>query len=56
MSNFEKVKKFMQTFGQEVKNEPSFPNDKIVKFKIWFNTRRVIRVKIRLCSKEILQK
>ena len=33
MSNFEKVKKFMQTFGQEVKNEPSFPNDKIVNLR-----------------------
>ena len=30
MSNFEKVKKFMQTFGQDVKTKPSFPNDKIV--------------------------
>ena len=24
MSNFEKVKKFMQTFGQDVKTEPCF--------------------------------
>ena len=30
MSNFEKVKKFMQTFGQEVKIKSSFPNKKIV--------------------------
>ena len=30
MSNFEKVKKFMQTFGQEVKIKPSFPNKKII--------------------------
>ena len=30
MSNFEKVKKFMETFGQDVKTKPSFPNDKIV--------------------------
>ena len=28
MSNFEKVKKFMQKFGQDVKTKPSFPNDK----------------------------
>ena len=30
MSNFDKVKKFMQTFGQDVKTKASFPEDKIV--------------------------
>jgi len=29
MSNFESVKKFMETFGQEIKEKASFPNDKI---------------------------
>ena len=29
MTNFEKVKKFMQTFGQEVAAEASFPSTKI---------------------------
>ena len=29
MSNFEDVKNFMITFGQEVKDKPKFPNDKI---------------------------
>jgi len=29
MTNFEKVKIFMQTFGQEVKNKPSFGSEKI---------------------------
>ena len=29
MTNFEKVKNFMQTFGQEVKNKPSFSSEKI---------------------------
>jgi len=29
MTNFEKVKKFMTTFGQEVKTNPSFSSDKI---------------------------
>tara|TARA_Y100000741_G_C18217467_1_gene544379 strand:+ start:309 stop:680 length:372 start_codon:yes stop_codon:yes gene_type:complete len=29
MSNFERVKKFMETFGQEVKEKAEFPNDKI---------------------------
>ena len=29
MTNFQKVKTFMQTFGQEVKLKPSFSTDKI---------------------------
>ena len=29
MSNFNKVKKFMETFGQEVKEKAEFPSDKI---------------------------
>ena len=29
MSNFNKVKTFMETFGQEVKTKPSFSTDKI---------------------------
>jgi len=29
MSNFSKVKIFMKTFGQEVKDKPSFPDKKI---------------------------
>tara|TARA_B110000444_G_scaffold245408_1_gene265819 strand:- start:352 stop:729 length:378 start_codon:yes stop_codon:yes gene_type:complete len=33
MSNFNSVKKFMETFGQEVKEKSAFPNDKIVKLR-----------------------
>ena len=33
MSNFNSVKKFMQTFGQEVKIKAAFPNDKIIKLR-----------------------
>ena len=33
MSNFQSVKKFMQIFGQEVKNKAAFPNDKIIKLR-----------------------
>ena len=29
MTNFQKVKTFMQTFGQEVKSKPSFSTEKI---------------------------
>ena len=34
MTNFESVKKFMQTFGQEVKTKASFPNDKIINLRL----------------------
>ena len=34
MSNFNKVGIFMKTFGQEIKNKPSFSNDKINKLRI----------------------
>ena len=33
MTNFEKVKEFMNTFGQEVKNKSEFPNEKIVELR-----------------------
>ena len=33
MTNFEKVKKFMQTFGQEIKEKAGFPNDKITSLR-----------------------
>ena len=29
MTNFESVKKFMETFGQEIKEKAGFPNEKI---------------------------
>ncbi len=34
MTNFENVKKFMQTFGQEVRTKAGFPNDKIVNLRL----------------------
>jgi predicted HAD superfamily Cof-like phosphohydrolase len=33
MSNFQNVKKFMQTFGQEVKSRAELPNKKIVQLR-----------------------
>ena len=33
MSNYEDVKLFMKTFGQEVKNKPGFPNEKIAQLR-----------------------
>ena len=33
MTNFESVKKFMETFGQEIKEKACFPNDKITSLR-----------------------
>tara|TARA_B100001996_G_scaffold308514_1_gene250030 strand:- start:51 stop:422 length:372 start_codon:yes stop_codon:yes gene_type:complete len=33
MTNFISVKKFMETFGQEVKTKAGFPSDKVVKLR-----------------------
>ena len=33
MSNFQSVKKFMETFSQEVKSRAEFPDEKIVKLR-----------------------
>ena len=33
MTNFESVRKFMETFGQEVKQKAEFPNDKITSLR-----------------------
>ena len=33
MTNFEKVKEFMRTFGQEVKDKSEFPNEKIIELR-----------------------
>ena len=33
MTNFERVKKFMETFGQEIKEKAGFPNEKITSLR-----------------------
>ena len=33
MSNFKSVKKFMETFGQEIKEKASFPDEKIISLR-----------------------
>ena len=34
MSNFSSVKKFMETFGQEIKNKAEFPSEKIQDLRV----------------------
>ena len=33
MTNFESVRKFMETFGQEIKEKADFPNNKITNLR-----------------------
>ena len=33
MSNFESVRKFMETFGQEIKEKAEFPNEKVTSLR-----------------------
>ena len=55
MSNFEKVKKFMQTFGQEVKSKPSFPNDRIVKLRYGLIDEELSELKLAIKDKDITE-
>ena len=53
MSNFEKVKKFMQTFGQEVKTRASFPDDKIVNLRYSLIEEELSELKTAFNKKDI---
>ena len=53
MSNFEKVGKFMKTFGQEVKNKANFPGEKIVKLRYDLIAEELEEFKIALKERDI---
>ena len=53
MSNFEKVGKFMKTFGQEVKNKAKFPEEKIVKLRYDLIAEELEELKVALKDKNI---
>ena len=55
MNNFEKVKKFMQTFGQEVKSKPSFPSDKIVKLRYGLIEEELSELQAAIRDKDITE-
>ena len=55
MTNFESVKKFMETFGQEVKNEPSFPNDKIVNLRYGLIQEELSELKLAMQQRNIAE-
>jgi len=55
MSNFNKVKIFMKTFGQEVKNKPSFSSEKINDLRYKLIREELDEFKEALKNKDILE-
>ena len=55
MSNFKKVKHFMETFGQEVKNKPSFSTDKINKLRYDLIKEELDELRVALENKDLLE-
>ena len=53
MSNFFKVKQFMQKFKQEVKSKPSFPDDNIIKLRINLIKEELLELEEALNEKNI---
>ena len=55
MSNFNDVKTFMHTYGQEVKNKASFPNDKITKLRYDLLKEELDELNIAIKTKNIVE-
>ena len=55
MSNFNKVKTFMETFGQEVKNKPSFSSDKINSLRYDLIKEELEELKMAIENKDLLE-
>ena len=55
MSNFNKVKTFMETFGQEVKNKPSFSTDKINSLRYDLIKEELEELKVAMEGKDLLE-
>ena len=55
MSNFNKVKTFMKTFGQEVKTKPSFSTDKINILRYELIKEELAELKVAMENKDLLE-
>ena len=55
MSNFNKVKTFMKTFGQEVKTKPSFSTDKINSLRYDLIKEELEELKEAMENKDLLE-
>ena len=55
MSNFNKVKTFMETFGQEIKTKPSFSSNKINSLRYDLIKEELEELKVAMESKDLLE-
>ena len=55
MTNFEKVKTFMKTFGQEVKEKSSFSSDKINKLRFNLIKEELEELRIAIDTKNLVE-
>jgi len=55
MTNFEKVKTFMETFGQEVKSKPSFSSEKINELRYSLIKEELDELKHAIDKKDLLE-
>ena len=55
MSNFEKVKKFMQTFGQTVQTKAEFPEEKIIKLRQDLIAEELEELKLAIKEKNLVE-
>ena len=55
MTNFNKVKTFMETFGQEVKTKPSFSTDKINSLRYGLIKEELEELKEAMENKDLLE-
>ena len=53
MSNFENVRIFMKTFGQEVRKKPGFPDDKITSLRYDLIMEELGELKVAIENKDI---
>ena len=53
MSNFSSVKKFMETFGQEIKNKAEFPSEKIQDLRVSLIDEELSELKEAIENKDI---
>ena len=55
MSNFDKVKIFMKTFGQKVKSKPSFSSEKVNKLRYDLIEEELEELKVAIENKDLLE-
>ncbi len=55
MSNFEKVKTFMKTYGQEIKEKCELPNEKIIKLRVDLIEEELKELREAISNKDLVE-